>query len=160
MRMKGTKGIQVGDRFRVVRTFTERDVAAFAATTRDYNPVHFDERFIAAKGLEGRICHGLLVGSLLTQIGGQLGWLATEMNFKFKKPVYVGDTVTCDLTIEEMDARGFGKANVVFTNSDHVVVLEATVTGVLPGRRERDIMTAMMEEGDPTNPIAKERTTP
>ncbi len=32
-----------------------------------------------------KYAHGLLVGSMLTEIGGQLGWLATEMDFKFQK---------------------------------------------------------------------------
>jgi 3-hydroxybutyryl-CoA dehydratase len=153
MRMKGIRGIEVGDRFRVVRTFTEKDVTAFAATTRDYNPVHFDERFTAAKGFKGRICHGLLVGSLLTQIGGQVGWLATEMNFRFVKPVYIGDTIACDLVIEETNERGAVKANVVFSNSDDVVVLTARVAGIMPGNQERAIMERMVAEKDPTNPI-------
>ncbi|MCF8143520.1 MAG: MaoC family dehydratase [Deltaproteobacteria bacterium] len=155
MRMRAVKGIRIGDRFCVTRTFTERDVIDFAETTRDYNPVHFDRRFTAIKNFRGRICHGLLVGSLLTEIGGQVGWLATEMNFKFKKPVYIGDTVTCELTIKKMNDRGFGEAEVVFTHSDGTVVIEAEVKGNLPGGPEREVMRQMLNGGDPTNPIGK-----
>jgi len=152
IRMRGVNGIQEGDRFRVTRTFTEKDILDFADITRDYNPVHLDDRFAAAKNFGGRICHGLLVGSLLTEIGGQLGWLATEMHFKFKKPVYIGDTVSCDLTLTRMDKRGFGEADVWFTNSEGMRVIEATVKGVLPDERERTIMSRMMEEESfPTN---------
>ena len=159
MRMRAVKGIQVGDRFRVARTFTEKDVAGFAAASRDYNPVHFDERFAAAKGFKGRICHGLLVGSLLTEIGGQLGLLAAEMAFSFRKPVYFEETITCEWTVAHIDARGGVQANVMFTNADNAVVLEASVKGILPGEREREIMNAMVEAGDPTNPIGKETET-
>lgn len=155
MRMRAVKGIQVGDRFRVVRTFTEQDVIDFAETTRDYNPVHFDERFTAIKNFRGRICHGLLVGSLLTEIGGQVGWLATEMNFRFKRPVYLGDTITCELTIKKINDRGFGEAEVTFTHSDGMVVIEAEVKGNLPGDPEIAAMNQMIEEGDPTNPMGK-----
>ena len=155
MRMRAVNGIQVGDRFRVARTFTEQDVIDFAETTRDYNPVHFDKRFAAIKNFRGRICHGLLVGSLLTEIGGQLGWLATEMNFKFKRPVYPGDTITCELTIRKMNDRGFGEAEVTFTHSDGTVVIEAEVKGNLPGDPERAAMNQMIEEGDPTSPMGK-----
>jgi len=155
IRVRAVKGIQAGDRFRVARTFTERDVIDFAETTRDYNPVHFDKRFAAIKNFRGRICHGLLVGSLLTQIGGQVGWLATEMNFKFKRPVYPGDTITCELTIRKMNDRGFGEAEVTFTHSDGTVVIEAEVKGNLPGDPERAVMNQMIEEGDPTNPMGK-----
>lgn len=145
MRMRAVNGIQVGDQFRVTRTFTEQDVIDFAKTTRDDNPVHFDKRFAAIKNFRGTICHGLLVGSLLTEIGGQLGWLATEMNFKFKRPVYPGDTITCELTLRKMNDRGFGEADVIFTHTDGTVVIEAEVKGNLPGAPERELMNRMME---------------
>jgi len=156
MRMKAVTGIQVGDRFRVTRTFTEQDLLYFAAVSRDYNPVHFDDRFAAIKNFDGRICHGLLVGSLLTEIGGQLGWLATEMHFKFRKPVYIGDTVTCEVAITRTDERGYGEADVVFTNSSGMMVIEAQVKGNLPEGRDKEIMKRMLKEGDPTNPLTWE----
>lgn len=154
-RMKALKGIHIGDQFSITRTFTEQDSIDFAKTTRDYNPVHFDERFANVKHFKGRICHGLLIGSLITEIGGQLGWLATEMNFKFKKPVYFGDTITCELTINDIDANGFAEADAVFTKLDGIVVSEAVVKGNLPSEPEREIMNMMIEEGDPTNMIGK-----
>jgi len=70
--MKPVKGVNIGDQFSVTRTFSEQDVIDFARASRDYNPVHFDERFANAKNFKGRICHGLLIGSLLTEIGGNL----------------------------------------------------------------------------------------
>ena len=103
IRNQTIQGLTVGKTFTVSRKFTEQDMITFADITRDYNPIHFDERFVAAKNLKGRICHGLLVGSLLTEIGGQIGWLASEMNFRFKKPVYFGDTIECSLTITKID---------------------------------------------------------
>jgi acyl dehydratase len=132
--------------FTVSRTFTEQDMLSFAGITRDYNPIHFDRRFVAAKNLKGRICHGLLVGSLLTQIGGQIGWLASEMNFRFKKPVYFGDTIECSLTITKIDRRNRARADVIYRNQDGLVVLEAELAGILPNDRERDILDAIVTE--------------
>jgi 3-hydroxybutyryl-CoA dehydratase len=154
-RMKAVKGINIGDQFSITRTFTEKDAIDFAKTSWDYNPVHFDERFANVKHFKGRICHGLLIGSLITEIGGQLGWLATEMNFKFKKPVYFGDTIKCELTINDINANGFVEADAVFTKLDGIVVLEAVVKGNLPGEPEREVMNIMIEEGYPTNMIGK-----
>ena len=68
IRKKTIEGLQVGDVFTVSRTFTEEQARLFGELSRDYNPVHYDERFIAAKNLQGRICHGLLVGSLVTEL--------------------------------------------------------------------------------------------
>ena len=118
----------------------------FAEITRDYNPIHFDRRFVAAKNLKGRICHGLLVGSLLTEIGGQIGWLASEMNFRFKKPVYFGDTIECSLTITKIDRPNQARAEVIYRNQDGLVVLEAELAGILPDERERDVLDAIVAE--------------
>jgi len=147
---KTIAGLKRGDFFTVSRTFTEDDATAFADIGRDYNPVHFDLRFAKAKNFRGPICQGLLVASLLTEIGGQIGWLASGMNFRFKKPVYFGDIIECRFTITELDDRNRAKAEVMFKNQRDETVIEAYVTGVTP-LPERRVMEVMMAEGDPTN---------
>lgn len=154
-RYKTIEGIRVGDEFSVSRTFTERDMTLFADISRDYNPIHLEDRFARAKGFNGRICHGLLVGSMLTEIGGQIGVLASRMDFVFKKPVYFGDTVRCRWIFTEINKEGRAKAEVEFRNQDEIIVLIATVEGIIPGIRERAILKAMVEEGDPTNKLSR-----
>jgi hypothetical protein len=39
----------------------------------------------------------------------------------------------------------------VFKNQNDEIVIEASVTGIIPGIAERRVMEAMMAEGDPTN---------
>jgi acyl dehydratase len=156
IRKKAIAGLKQGDSFAVSRTFAEQDAMAFADISRDYNPVHFNHRFAQAKNFQGRICHGLLVGSMLTEIGGQIGWLASGMNFRFRKPVYLGDTIRCCLTISEVDERNRAKAEAVFTNQRDEIVMEANVTGVIPGSTEKRIKEAMVAEGDPTNKIVED----
>ncbi len=153
IRVKTIDGLKEGDSFTVSRTFTEQDMNVFADITRDYNPVHFDDRFAKAKKFNGRICHGLLVAGILTEIGGQIGWLATRMDFRFKKPVYFGDAIDCAFTITGIDDRGWAKAEAVYKNQDGITVIEASLEGVLPAGGEKRILSAMMEEGDPTNKI-------
>ena len=153
IRRKAITGLKVGDSFTVKRTFTEKDMRTFAEITRDYNPVHFDDRFAGAKKFNGRICHGLMVAAMLTEIGGQMGWLASVMNFRFKKPVYFGDTVTCKLTITEIDARNRARAFAKYQNEAGVVVLEADLEGIVPAEPEQDVLTAMVQEGDPSNKL-------
>ena len=153
IRKKTIQGLAAGDRFIVSRKFTEEDLAAFADVTRDYNPIHFEKRFVRLKKFSGRICHGLLVGSMLTEIGGQIGWLASEMSFRFKRPVYLGDTVECTFTIHEIDERNRAKAGVIYRNQNGTVVLEADLAGILPGDPERQVLGTMVAEGDPTNKV-------
>jgi 3-hydroxybutyryl-CoA dehydratase len=153
IRKKTIQGLATGDTFIVSRKFTEDDIAAFADVTRDYNPIHFEKRFVRTKNFNDRICHGLLVGSMLTEIGGQIGWLASEMNFRFKRPVYPGDTIECTFTISEVDGRNRARAEVIYRNQDGIVVLEADLAGILPGTTEREILETMVAEGDPTNKL-------
>jgi acyl dehydratase len=153
IRNKTIQGLSVGDTFVVRRQFTEADMLTFADVTRDYNPIHFEKRFSDAKNFKDRICHGLLVGGILTEVGGQISWLASEMNFRFKRPVYFGDTIECTFTITEIDERNRARAEVIYRNQDDTIVLEANVAGIIPGEPEKEILAAMVAEGDPTNKV-------
>ena len=154
IRKRTIQGLQIGDTFTVSRKFTEEDVKVFADITCDYNPVHFDTRYSGAKKFTGRICHGLLVGSILTQVGGQIGWLASVMNFRFKQPVYFDETITCQFTITEVDERRRARAKAVYFNQSGSIVLEAELEGILPDTSERKILDAMVAQGDPTNKLS------
>ncbi len=154
LRSRALEGVRVGDAFMITRTFTEEDVLRFGDVSRDYNPVHYDGRFAEARGFPGRICQGLLVASLITEIGGQLGWLAVRMDLTFKRPVYIGDTVSCTLTIMDMDKKGLAEVRADCRNQEGVNVLEASLTGVVPQEEQREILRVMVEEGDPTNKLA------
>ena len=151
IRKKAIEGVKVSDMFTVERTFTEQDVIQFADITRDYNPFHLDDRFTAVKKLPGRICHGLLVASMMTQIGGQMGWLASRFDLHFKKPVYFGDTITCTVTLNNIDEKGRVKATADFKNQKGSTVLTALLEGILAGQAEREVLKTMVAEGDPTN---------
>ena len=154
IRKRTIQGLQIGDTFSVSRRFSEEDVKVFADITWDYNPVHFDRRFSDAKNFNACICHGLLVGSILSQVGGQIGWLATVMNFRFKQPVYFDETITCRFTITDIDERRRARAEAVYLNQKGSIVLEAELEGILPDDSERSVLKAMVAEGDQTNKIA------
>lgn len=144
IRKRAIAGLNAGDSFTVVRTFTEDETRLFGEISRDHNPVHYSDAFAQAKNLPGRICHGLLVGGMITEVGGQIGWLASGMNFRFRRPVYFGDTITCVFTLTEVDARNRARAEAVLSNQHGDPVIEAWLTGILPGPREQDVMSAMI----------------
>ena len=152
-RQQAIDGIEPGYEFEFSRTFSWEDTLVFGDVTRDYNPVHYDQRYSAAKGLSGRICHGLLVASMVCQMGGQAGWVASGMDFRFLKPVYFGDTVTCRMRIVDVDVRGQARAEAEFFNQRGEQVLSGVVMGYVPGPREKDVMRRMMADGDPTNKL-------
>ena len=125
--------LEVGRAFSYRRTFTDGDVALFCGVTGDFNPYHQDATFAAESFFGRRIVPGLLTASMLTHIGGMIGFLATEMHFEYVAPVYIGDTVTCTVTFVAKDeaTRAFtGAATGV--NQDGRDVLRATFKG-FPG---------------------------
>jgi acyl dehydratase len=126
--------MHVGQTFTFRRTFTGGDVAMFCGVTGDYNPYHQDEAF-ARESPHGRLTiPGLVTGSMLTHIGGLLGFLATEMSFEYQAPVFVEDSVSCTVTVVEKDeAKRRVAASAGFFNQDGVEVLRARFSG-FPGR--------------------------
>lgn len=153
IRQKAIEGLKTGDTFQYRRTFTKAETTLFGDLTRDYNPVHYDRRWSDVKGFKGLICHGLLVGSMICEFGGQVGWLATGMNFKFIRPVYFDDTIDCTITIKGIENSGRAEAEAVFFNQNGEQVGCAQLTGRLPLAPDRALLARMVAEGDPTNKL-------
>jgi acyl dehydratase len=62
--------------------------------------------------------------------------MATEMQFEFLGPVYVGDTITTTAEVTEADQeKGFVRLHIECVNDDEKVVLCGEVAG-FPGRHE------------------------
>jgi len=156
IRLKAINGLKPGDSFTYQKRFTKKETLLFGDMTRDYNPVHYDERWTEEKGFKDLICHGLLVGSMICEFGGQVGWLATGMNFKFIAPVYFGDTIQCSVTITKIEENSRAEAEAVFINQYKIQVCSAHMTGRLPKEKEKAILSTMVKEGDPTNQLAGE----
>ena len=75
------------------------------------------------------------------------------MNFRFKRPVYFGDTIECTFTISEIDERNRTRAKAIYRKHDGTIVLEAELAGIIPGQPEKEVLAAMVAEGDPSNKL-------
>ncbi len=114
--------IQIGDSASFSKTISEADVYGFAGIVGDFNDVHINE-IAAQQSLFGRrIAHGMLVAGLIsTVIGMKLpgaGSIYLEQELKFKKPVYLGDTVTAVVRVIEIlnSEKGIYKLDTVVKN--------------------------------------------
>ena len=95
----------------VGRTITESDVVAFAGLSGDYNQIHTDAAYAKETGFGQRVAHGALILSIASGLAWQTGILeGTVMafreikNWKFTKPVFLGDTIHVDLKVIETKA--------------------------------------------------------
>lgn len=92
--------MQIGQTYVHERTFTDEDVEAFARLSGDRGAHHVE------RDAEGRLMvHGLLTATLPTKIGGDLNYIARDMQFDFVRPVFTGDTIRCELTVTNVTAR-------------------------------------------------------
>ncbi len=86
---------------------TEADVINFAEISGDHNPVHLDEEYAQSSRFGRRIAHGLFGASFFSGLFGTRlpgrGCVYAAQNLKFRRPVYIGDTVTATITVLSVD---------------------------------------------------------
>ncbi|MFF2455205.1 MaoC family dehydratase N-terminal domain-containing protein [Peribacillus simplex] len=122
--------LNVGDIITFERTFTKEDVELFTKLSWDEGNHHItpDE--------QGRlVIQGLLTACLPTKVGGENNVLARTMNFEFIKPVFTGDTIICEVTIEKFEKKDNGRISILATflctNQNEEQVLRGSFAGVI-----------------------------
>jgi acyl dehydratase len=117
------------------RTITEADIVSFAGLSGDYNQIHVDADYSAKAPFGQRVAHGLLVTAIGSGLAMQTGVMEgtvlafREINeWKFIKPVFIGDTVHVVLEVKETkDLRRIGGGSVlievaVVNHKDEIVM--------------------------------------
>ncbi|HVN15609.1 MAG TPA: MaoC/PaaZ C-terminal domain-containing protein [Anaerolineales bacterium] len=100
---------QVGQKIITVgRTISEGDIFNFAGLSGDYNLIHTDAEYSKNSMFGQRVAHGLLgvaiVSGLAMRTGVMEGTVLAfrEINeWKFIKPIFIGDTIHAELTVSE-----------------------------------------------------------
>jgi acyl dehydratase len=103
------------------RTITESDIVCFAGLSGDYTQIHTDSEFAQNTPFGRRVAHGLLVMSIASGLAARTGVLEGTVllfreinNWKFVKPVFIGDTVHVEMEVVEMkEMRRIGGGAVV-----------------------------------------------
>jgi 3-hydroxybutyryl-CoA dehydratase len=100
--------IKIGMSVSYSQTITDTDVKQFAGISGDHNPVHVDDVFAENSRFKKRIAHGLISGSFFSALFGTKlpgpGCVYVSQSFNFKRPVYLGDTVTAIATVTKIDS--------------------------------------------------------
>ena len=121
--------MKVGDAVSWQRTFSADDVRLFNKISGDQGVHHVtpDE--------QGRLMvHGLLTATLPTKVGGDMNFIAREMKFQFHRPVFAGDTVSCEVTIvalEPADKYTNVRSEFVCRNQNGKEVMSGYAQGII-----------------------------
>lgn len=107
--------LKVGDHVRFSKTVAESDVYLFAGITGDLAPVHTNQQYMSQSFYGQRIVHGVLImgfmsttsSMMVARISGEEdGEVPVSLGYdrvRFVKAALIGDTVTVDYEITEVD---------------------------------------------------------
>ncbi len=92
--------IYIGQKTSFQVQITNKMMEKFAELSGDYNPLHMDEIYAQNSKFHQRVCHGMLLGSFLSQLVGMhipgKKCLYLSQNLNFHNPCYISDTISIE----------------------------------------------------------------
>ena len=111
--------IYVGQKVSFQVKITDEMIKKFAELSGDYNPLHMDEIYAQNSKFNQRVCHGMLLGSFLSQLVGMhipgKKCLYLSQNLNFHNPCYISDTISVEGVVKEK------------SNSTQILEIETTI---------------------------------
>lgn len=108
-REKPFEAFAVGDAVTFSKTITEADITLFAAVSGDTYPLHVDAQYAQTTRFGARVAHGMLSASLFSTVNGLMlglpGGIYVEQSVRFRRPVFIGDTLTARSELVEIVPR-------------------------------------------------------
>lgn len=121
--------IKIGQKATRSITLTADDVKTYADLSGDYNPLHFDEAFVAKTKfkklvVQGGLTTGLLHALVAMDMPGP-GTVFLSQNWKFSAPVFIGDTITAEAeVVSKHAAKPVTQLKIKITRQGGETVLE------------------------------------
>jgi acyl dehydratase len=136
--------LSVGARYRTFRrTITETDLVNFISCTGMLEMLFIDEAF-EGRAIDGRIVpaaltYGLIEGMQMQTLAQGTGLALLEVAMKAHAPVFVGDSISAVVTIDEVrptsrNNRAVVRSSVEIANQRGEAVLTYTVSRLIAGR--------------------------
>ena len=111
----GIESLKIGEGVTFSKTISETDVYLFAGITGDFSPNHVNEEYMKTTKYKKRIAHGVLSVAFMSTTSTLMGNMHRErcpdvvrVNYgydriRFIKPIFIGDTITVNYTITEIN---------------------------------------------------------
>jgi len=138
MRQRYLDDFKLGEVFQSpAHALTQNHFTAFAEMTGDAHPIHHDADYGRAQGWAAPLVHGLLLLGLCALGAAPLGGELTDSmmamlgnDVRYKRPAFVGDTVTPRFTVIAVEPkgreRGIVRLSIELYNQRNELVLEGT----------------------------------
>lgn len=124
-----TMQISIGQKATRCVTLSADHVKTFADLSGDYNPIHFDETFVAKTKfkklvVQGGLTTGLLHALVAMDMPGP-GTVFLSQDWKFTSPVFIGDTITAEAeVISKHETKPVTQLKIKITRQDGETVLK------------------------------------
>jgi 3-hydroxybutyryl-CoA dehydratase len=130
-----TVSLRIGDKAELTKTVRPEDVTAFAEITGDTQALHLDPTFGQKTRFGRPIAHGMISAGYIsavlgTKLAPQHLVVYLSQQLRFRRPVFVGDTITAQAevtAIDEEKAIVTVRTDCVNQDGEAVVKGEATV---------------------------------
>jgi acyl dehydratase len=105
---------------------TDSLIQEMARLSNDYNPIHMSSEYSKKTIFEKRIAHGLIVEIIVSNlIGNKLpgrGAIFMNLEFKFIKPLFIGDVLYANGIIEDIIENDILLIRVDCLNQENILV--------------------------------------
>lgn len=146
---KSVYEINVGDTASFTKSVSEYDVYSFAGITGDFNPAHINTEYASETSFGKIIAHGILsIGFISNVLGTQLpgpGSIYIRQVCDFKKPVFIGDTITAKVEVIKKDeAKNRVWLRTFCTNQREELVVEGEAI-MMPPRKQPELNNHLLK---------------
>lgn len=129
--------IRVGATASLQRIVLEIDVVNMAEISGDYNSAYLDEDYAKTTRFGKRISHGLFCLSMISALLGNTlpgrGTIIVTETVRFLRPVYLGDTITAEVTVEAIEPlKDKVKLSFECRNQNGIAVMSGETLVVVP----------------------------
>ena len=97
---------KVGQKAKLSREVTSRDIELFTEISGDRNPLHYDEEAAVATRFGGIVVQGGVTSAILNAVVAENlpgpGTVFLQVNWSFKAPVRPGDTITGEVEVTKV----------------------------------------------------------
>ncbi len=136
------KALSVGDTFTLKKTISNNDVFMFAEVTGDENPLHLDDEYAKKTMFGERIAHGMISAGIISGVIGMYlpgpGTTYLSQDLRFLKPAKIGDTVTVEVEVSEIEEKSrfdIAKIRTVCKNANNEIVVDGMATVIPPSEK-------------------------
>jgi 3-hydroxybutyryl-CoA dehydratase len=126
----------VGQKASMTKVMSKQDVEGFAKASGDTNPIHLNEEFAKSTQFGRCVVHGILQAGLISAVLGTKlpgpGGIYREQTCTFKRPAFVGDEITAEVEITEINEKiGLLVLKTVVRNSKGELLVVGNAKGLV-----------------------------